>query len=154
MTKMGRFLLVVIIAMAVPFMASAVERQIGYSGFLTNTVGSAPIADSGSPYTIVFSIYTVPTGGSAVWTETQSVTTVTGEFSVVLGANVGNPLNLDFASDVDYYLGIKVGTNAEMDPRKALLYVPFAFRSEKVETRTSDPAPADLVTGQMWLIVP
>jgi hypothetical protein len=147
MTRTKRFLLVGMIALGIPLAASAVDQQIGYSGFLTNNLGSAPIADG--TYTIIFSIYTVPSAGVAVWTETQSVTTVTGEFSVQLGSV--NPLTADFTGNTNFYLGIKVNANPEMSPRKPLLYVPFAFRAD-VETRSSDPVSP--VNGQMWLIVP
>jgi hypothetical protein len=146
----ARVLLIAIMVMGIPLAAMAADKEIGYDGFLTNNVGSAPIADG--TYSIVFSIYTAATGGVAVWTETQSVTTVTGEFSVLFGANVLNPLNLAFASDVNYYLGIKVGVNPEMTPRKEFLYVPYAFRFEKIETRAADPASP--VPGQIWLIYP
>ncbi len=148
MNRMGRILLVAVIALAVPLMASGIDKEIGYSGFLTNNLGSAPIADG--TYTITFSIYTVASGGTALWSEPQSVTTVTGEFTVRLG--LVTPLNIDFASDSNYYLGVTVGTNPEMSPRQQLLYVPYSLGVQKVETRTTDPGSP--VTGQMWLIVP
>ena len=147
MTRTKRFVLVGLLAMGIPLVASAIDQQIGYEGFLTNNLGSAPIADG--TYSIVFSIYAVASGGAALWTETQSVNTVTGEFSVKLGSVT--PLNVDFTGNTNFYLGIKVGANPEMSPRKQLLYVPFAFRSD-VETRATDPVSP--VNGQMWLIVP
>ncbi len=148
MTRKYRILLAAVIALAIPLTGFAVDREIGFSGFLTNNLGSSPIADG--TYSIVFSIYTVASAGVAIWSETQTVTTVTGEFTVLLGSV--NPLTVEFASDSNYWLGIKVGVNPEMTPRKQLLYVPYAFREEKVEVRTTDPTSP--VTGQMWLIVP
>jgi hypothetical protein len=147
MTRTMRLLLVGMIAMGIPLAASAIDQQIGYEGFLTNNLGSAPITDGS--YSIIFSIYTLASGGVALWTETQTVNTVTGEFSVKLGSVT--PLSVDFTGNTNYYLGIKVGANPEMSPRKQLLYTPFAFRSD-VETRSSDPVSP--VNGQMWLIVP
>jgi hypothetical protein len=131
-------------------MASGLDRMIGYSGFLTNNLGNAPITDG--TYSLIFSIYTVSSGGTAVWTDTFSVTTVTGEFSVMLGSGVSLSA-LDFSSDTNYWLGIRLSTNpSEFTPRKEFLYVPYTFRFEKVETRATDPSSP--VTGQMWLIVP
>ncbi len=148
MTRKYRILLAAVLVMAIPLTAFAVDRQIGFSGFLTNNLGTMPIADN--TYSITFAIYTVASGGVAIWSETQSVTTVTGEFTVMLGSVT--PLTVEFASDTNYFLGITVSPNPEMSPRKKLLYVPYAFREEKVEVRTTDPTSP--VTGQMWLIVP
>jgi len=79
---------------------------------------------------MVFSLYTAGTGGTANWTETHTVTLDSGYFVVTLGDTTaltkalfnGNPL----------YLGIKVGTDAEMTPREELVSVPYAVVASDV----------------------
>src|SRR5271157_6006552 len=119
MTSMRRTILVAIVAIGMPFLASGLDKQIGYAGFLTDTSGFHPLADNN--YYLVFSIYNVATGGTALWSDTFYVYTVSGEFSVMLGSVV--PLTLDFSSDTNYWLGVKVSltspvTTPEMTPRK------------------------------------
>ena len=77
-------------------------RLLTYQGLLTEM--GTRVADGQRPVT--FRIYAASEGGTALWTETQSVRTTNGTFSVVLGA--GTPLNLPF--DRPYFLGISVGT--------------------------------------------
>lgn len=49
--------------------ASAQNQQINYQGKITDTTGAA-IADG--DYDVTFALYTVASGGSAVWTETRT----------------------------------------------------------------------------------
>ena len=67
---------------------------------------------------MVFTIYNVSTsGGTPLWTETHSVTVSQGVYSVILGeGSTPNPINLPF--DTTYYLGVQVGADPEMTPRK------------------------------------
>jgi hypothetical protein len=75
-------------------------------------------------YSLSFKLYTAPTGGTALWTETQtSVSLVGGVYSVALGTVT--PLTPDFA--VPYWLGVTVGTSAEIQPRTALTAAPYAM---------------------------
>ena len=62
---------------------AAFNQQINYQAKLTTTAGSTVPDDARST---VFSLYTASSGGTAIWTETQSVTTTDGLFSVMLGA--------------------------------------------------------------------
>lgn len=100
-----------------------VPHLINYQGKLTDAQDN-PV--TGSP-PIVFSIYPTATGGAAVWTESYpSVAVTAGLFNVLLGSIT--PLNLPF--DRDYYLGVKIGNDAEMAPRKRMVSVATAFRAE------------------------
>ncbi|MFZ5519276.1 MAG: phage tail protein [Candidatus Zhuqueibacterota bacterium] len=76
-------------------------------------------------YSITFRIYTAATGGTALWTETQaSVDVKHGVFIVELGSQV--PLtNLSFSTQ--YYLGISVEGDQELEPRMKLLKAPAAM---------------------------
>ena len=62
--------------------SAAFNPEINYQGKLL-TASSSAVADG--TYSIVFRLYTVPTAGSNIWTETQSVSVQSGLFSVMLG---------------------------------------------------------------------
>src|SRR5689334_15226716 len=55
--------------------ATGINRQINFQGKLVDNNGLT-VADS--TYTVVFSLYSVSSGGTNVWTETDSVTTKAG----------------------------------------------------------------------------
>jgi hypothetical protein len=75
-------------------------------------------------YAITFRLYTAESGGTAVWSETQSDVEVVGG---VYGAQLGsvNPLNIPF--DQVYYLGLTVSGGAEHFPRTKLTAAPYAL---------------------------
>jgi hypothetical protein len=101
---------------------AALPPTMNFQGYLTNPAGG-PIQES---LTMVFSLFTQETGGSALWTETHPDVPVTGGiYSVLLGKIT--PLNLPF--DGPYYLGIRVGGDPEMTPRLPLSSVGYAFRA-------------------------
>ncbi len=114
---------------------AAINPQINFQGKLTNPDGTN--VTNGS-YSIVFSIYTVASGGTAVWTETQNPVTITdGIFQVSLGSVTSLPGSVDFNS-ASLYLGIKVGADPEMSPRVRLTAAPYAFNSDRLGGVTSD----------------
>src|SRR5579872_1762393 len=113
--------------------ATGVNRQINFQGKLVDNNG-LNVADN--TYTVVFSLYSVSSGGSNVWTETDSVTTKAGIFQVALGANTPLPDNVYFNSD-SLYLGIKVGTDAEMTPRIRFTAVPYALNAASLNGVTA-----------------
>ncbi len=107
--------------MPLPAMSVA-PQTINYQGML-KTAGGAPVNGS---VQMQFSLYTSPTSTPALWTEVQSSVTVTaGQYSVFLGRVT--PINLPF--DAQYYLGITIGTDAEMTPRQPLTSTAYAFRA-------------------------
>ncbi len=108
---------------------AGINPQINFQGKLTNPDGTN-VTDAS--YSIVFSIYAAGSGGSAVWTETQStVVTVSGIFQVSLGSVTALPGSVDFNSS-SLWLGIKVGTDLEMTPRIQMTAAPYAFNSDKL----------------------
>jgi fibronectin-binding autotransporter adhesin len=108
--------------------ATGINHQINFQGKLVNPDGTNVTDGS---YSIVYSIYSVPTAGAALWTETQTVTLTNGIFQVNLGSVTSLPGSVDFNTD-NIYLGIKVGADAEMTPRVQFTSVPQAFNAEKL----------------------
>lgn len=108
---------------------AAINPQINFQGKLTNTDGTNV---TNGTFSIVFSIYTVASGGSNIWTETQASVIVTdGIFRVALGSVTSLPGSVDFNTN-SLFLGIKVGADAEMTPRVQFTAAPYAFNSDKL----------------------
>mgnify|MGYP001585353540 CR=1 FL=1 len=114
--------------------ATGINRQINFQGKLVNNPAATNVTDTG--YTVVFTLYDNASGANtALWTETQTVTTVDGIFRVALGSVTAFPANFNFNWD-GLYLGIKVNADSEMTPRIRMAAVPFAFNAEKVSGLT------------------
>lgn len=106
-----------------------VPKMINYQGKITTPQG-ALISDT---FSMVFSIYTDSTGGTPLWTETQpSVKVEYGVFSVLLGSV--NPIPATVFDGNTRYLGLKVGSDNEMAPRKAIVSVGYAYHSLHSDT--------------------
>ena len=99
----------------------AVPPTLSYQGILTDGSGTAVTGDR----SITFSLYTTGTGGTAFWSETQTVTLVDGRLAVVLGKV--NALDTSkFTGET--WIGIKVGTDLEL-PRQQFSSVAYAFQA-------------------------
>ena len=107
---MRAIVLLLVAALCCGSVHAAVPHQINYQGMLTNP-GGTPV---NATVSMVLNLYNVDTGGAALYTETQSVVVANGVFNVLIGSVT--PLPLPF--DVQYWLGVKVGTDAEMTPRQ------------------------------------
>jgi len=112
---------------------AGINRQINFQGKLVDNPTGVNVADVS--YTVIFTIYDNSSGGTALWTETQSVTTADGIFRVALGSVTSFPANFNFNWD-GLYLGMKVNSDDEMTPRVQLAAVPYAFNAEKVSGLT------------------
>ncbi len=118
---------------------AAVPRLINFQGVLKDAAGNPPAVDM---LDVSFTIYDAPLGGTALWTETHSVTITDGLFSVLLGDF--NPLPDSVFEDTVRYLGIKVATDPEMLPRQRLASVGFAYR-----VGTIDGATGGVISGDV-----
>ena len=112
-------LIVAIVLTAFSTAFSQIPHKISYQGVITDASG--PIADGS--HTLTFRIYESATGGTAVYEETQTVTTAGGLFDVV----IGSVDSLDLTFKKPYFLGISVDGGAEMTPRIPLTTAPYAF---------------------------
>jgi hypothetical protein len=117
----------VVLLMVLCTQAFAVPRLLQYQGRLTDAAGT-PLNGA---QTVVFSIYSAASGGSLLWTESQSPTVANGLFNVLLGGTTAFPSNLFDGSN--RFLAIKVGGDPEMTPRQQVASVGYAMRAAASE---------------------
>lgn len=128
------FLLAMVVVMAVSTVsvvlaATGVNQQINFQGKVVNKTTGTNVANG--TYTFIFRMYTVSSGGSAIWTETKSITVTNGIFQTNLGDTTALPGSVDFNTD-NIYLGIEYNSDGEMSPRIRFTAVPYAFNALKV----------------------
>ena len=95
--------------------AMAVPNLISYQGVLNDSSGE-PVSATVS---MTFSIYDVASGGTALWSEIQSVQVSNGVFNVRLG--LVQQLTSPVLQISTLYLGIQVGADPEMTPRQLIV---------------------------------
>lgn len=95
------------------------QATLSIQGVLTKSDGTA--VDDGT-YNITFRLFDQPSGGNQVHSETISVETIGGVYSVILGSNT--PLTAPF--NTIYYLSVLAGSS-ELLPRPQLTHAPYAL---------------------------
>jgi hypothetical protein len=112
--------------------APGILRQINFQGKLVNTNGTN-VANGN--YDMVFRLYSVASGGTALWTESRTganqVAVTDGIFRVSLGSVTAFGALIDWNDD-SLFLGVTVGADAEMTPRIRFAAVPYALNAERV----------------------
>lgn len=101
--------------------------RINLQGKLTDPASGAP---RNGPFSVTFKIYAAPSGGTALFTESQTVSVDNGVFSTHLGSTA--LLTPDLFSGASAYLGITVSPDTEMTPRQQLVMSPYAFTSAQL----------------------
>ncbi|MDF1497658.1 MAG: hypothetical protein P1P90_06450, partial [Patescibacteria group bacterium] len=124
--------------------AEGISHTINYQGKLMDSTGTLV---SDGDYDIKFVIYDSATGNNQLWSasttnglptgtsSTVSVAVTSGLFSILLGDTSGNQVAFPdslFNNDT-LYLGITIGADSEMTPRKRLSAVPYAYNSEMLQ---------------------
>ena len=108
---------------------AAGPQLINYQGILANDLGQ-PLE---GPLDLTFRVYSVESGGTALWTEIHTEVAVDrGVFNVVLGGGTPFPGNLFNATH--RWLGVSVGNGHELVPRQRFTSVPWAMRSTVADT--------------------
>lgn len=130
---MIRALLVAAAVLASTAALAQSPRTIPYQGYLT-TLDGVPV---NATLQMTFALYPQQDGGAAVWGETQTVPVSNGQYSVMLGTVTPLPEAFNAA----YFLGVKVGTDAEMAPRQALGAVPYSLFASAAGCK-----PGDMIT--------
>jgi len=88
-------------------------NTFNFQGKLTGSNG-IPIS---STVNMTFCIY--DNNNINLWSETQSVSIVAGEFSLLLGKTSGNPIGFS-VNEQGRYIGLAVGDDEEMNPRQEI----------------------------------
>jgi hypothetical protein len=101
-----------------------IPKTLNYQGRLMNTVGQ-PVIDG--QYTVKFRLYTAAEGGTMAWEEVQTVASNNGYFNAVLG-NITTLSASIF--DQALWIGMQVGSEAEMTPRQKLGTAAYAISAE------------------------
>jgi hypothetical protein len=118
---------------------------ISYQGLLQNN----GVAVNGTD-TLTIRLYTSETGGSPIYSESQTVGVVNGIFNLAIGAVTPLLPTLDFTKQ--YYLGVSVDGAPELTPRSTVSFAPYAFRalnadSANYATNAANAARATVANG-------
>ena len=107
--------------------AITVPQLINYQGKLTDPSGT--VVPNGN-YSILFEIFDVPTGGTALWSETQGSVAVSGGlFNVLLGTVV--PIT-SIPDGGNCYLQVTVGGDV-ISPRIRMVSAPYTYDAQKAD---------------------
>jgi hypothetical protein len=129
---MNRFIFIfglIILVFLASLSLAGIPKMINYQGMLTGSDGTTPVTDGN--YSLTFKIYGSESGTDSLWRENHPTVQVTnGLFNVILGSVT----SLNLAFDTDYWLGIRVGSDAELSPRIRLTSVGYAYRAKVADS--------------------
>ncbi len=103
-----------------------------------------------APISLTARVYDVAIGGSPLWTETQSVTPLSGVVNVELGVVSAIP-NL-LLSGTPRYLALQVNADAEMLPRRPIVSVPYARRAASAASVEPGASLASNLVGSAQIV--
>lgn len=135
-----RFFAIVCIASAA---LAQIPREISYQGLVLGP-GGQPVSDG--QHTIDVRFYNTATGGLALYSETQTVVTTGGIFSMRIGTV--NPIPVSLTFDERYWLGLSVDNTAELVPRTPFTSAPYALSAVTADVaRSVSPDAIGVVTS-------
>lgn len=126
-TKIFSFIFILVLGAwySLPLSFASVPQLLAYHGILKDSSGSFLTGT----YSMTFRIYSASTGGTSLWSETQSSVSVSsGKFNVALGSVTA----LTLAFDANYWLSVQVGSDSEMSPRFRITSQGYARMAEQV----------------------
>jgi hypothetical protein len=119
-------------------MAPVFAQSVSQMGISLSLYDASYKPISNGSYEVRFAIYDTDrteadaypsNSDAAVWEETQTVEVKNGILRAFLGGTTPFPSAL-FSGTADYYLGVRIGTDSEMVPRKKMSAVPFALNAQ------------------------
>ena len=131
------FLLILFVSFISSINANAQTKKISLQGFLKDANGKA-VADG--IQSLTFKIYTVASGGTVLWSETQDLKVVGGVYAAQLGSIVDIAA---LAWNVPYFVGVTV-QGIELSPRTELTYAPYSFGTNKAQEVVCSGAVGDV----------
>ncbi|XLQ20013.1 MAG: tail fiber protein [Candidatus Moraniibacteriota bacterium] len=138
---LGSFFLLFFILITSINVIATPDKELTYHGKLTDT---SNVAVSDGDYDFTLTIYDADTGGNCLWTSrgtcgtptAKSITVTNGIFNTILGEVGDNLIDIDFSQN--YYLGVKIGSNPEMTPRRKVTPTGFALNAHRLNGQTED----------------
>jgi len=101
--------------------------------------------------TVTFALYKTATGGSPVWSETDSLSLdAAGFYAIQLGAQTQFPAGL--WDGTSYFLGVTIMGESEMSPRQPLVSVPYAIKAGTADDATGDIHPTSVTVNGKTVI--
>ncbi len=133
MKSKTKLLAAVVVLMAAGALGQ-VPGKLGYSGRLLKTSG----APETGMVSLKFTVYDSASGGSNLWSETQSlVLSADGTYSTFLGEVSSIPTSV-FEASGSKYLEIQVNGGTPLTPRQPINSVPYALVARSVKGGTVD----------------
>jgi hypothetical protein len=128
-------------AIAKPSIAQSTQSfssgMLSYQGTLSDALGN-PVTGS---YDMTLRIYASASGSTFLWEESRSgmnaVPVNNGLFDLMLGSLL--PIPSSVWEQTELYLGVKIGSDAEMTPREKLAVVPSAAMAQVAQLAISVP---------------
>ncbi len=117
------YVVVIVLLYSVTAIAQ-VPRTISYQGILTDISGN-PVPDGNKNISV--NLYANITGGSPIFSESQSVTVIKGRYTLIIGGVNPIPPNLSFNNG--YFLSVSIDGGSELAPRTALTSAPYAIHA-------------------------
>jgi hypothetical protein len=134
---------VILLVLSVFAFAQAAPSTMTYQGILKSSTG-LPVSDGS--YSVTFSIFNVPSGGAALWIETQSVTTVSGLLTTTLGQFT--PIPDSAVAGTAAYLQVAIASDPPLSPRTRLSSTPYSMVSSSVRGKGPVQLAVTDVTGE------
>ena len=142
---MKNLFIIILLLTSMCLWAQSVPQTIDYQGRLADIDGNY----LNGVVSVDFLIYDAETGGTALWSETQGVSTANGIFHVQLGSVAAFPGTL--FDSADRWLELEVGGET-LSPRTVVASVPYSIKAEtaySLDTMGSGSGlDADLLDGQ------
>ena len=142
-----------VLRLALTIMVTALASQataevpslVSYQGRLLDSNGDPFVGTTN----VTFRIYDLPSDGTLIWEETQSVVfDDNGLFSVLLGEDY--PLTDDVFVDPVRWLGVQVQGDQEVSPRRRIVSVAYSHRSSAADrVGTIDGASGGTILGDV-----
>jgi hypothetical protein len=135
-------------------------ERMSLQGYIEDAVGQPLGSATPTNYVVRFSIFKAPQGGTATWSETQTVTFDKGNYSVLLGQgtpDVAGAVLSDvlITNKIDLYVETTVtitGQNSTtIKPRLRLIPTPYAFVAKTATTaeKITGTLPTTQLTGTL-----
>jgi hypothetical protein len=119
---MNKLFIIILLFTSMCLWAQNVPQTIDYQGRLADSSGNY----LNGVVTVNFLIFYVETGGTAMWSETQDVSTANGIFHVLLGSTVSFPT--DLFDNADRWLELIV-SGETLSPRTVIASVPYSLKA-------------------------